>query len=161
MPKKEMKKTKIATTPPTTVNNANVEKALIENFIILQKVLTNLSIKFDGLSTKITKLLDLFEMSAKALSEKDFKMGGTGDLSEKMDRLLDENKTLAQGISLLHEGGETEHHEPEPHEEHHKPEHTEPNKKKLVKPEEEEEFSTKKVDAKGIKDYEKSISSKP
>ena len=166
MLKKGMKKTKMATTPSTTVNNANVEKALIENFIILQKVLTNLSIKFDGLSTKITKLLDLFEMSAKALSEKDFKMGGTGDLSEKMDRLLDENKTLAQGISLLHEGGETEHHEPEPQEEHHKPEpqeeyhepeHTEPNKKKLVKPEKEkEEFSTKNVYPQGIKDYEKS-----
>ena len=98
--------------PTAQSSNANIEKALIENFIALQKVLTNLTIKFDGLSTKISKLLELFEMSAKTLSEKDFKMGGTGDLSDKMDKLLDQNKTLAQGISMLHEGeNETEHEE--------------------------------------------------
>lgn len=165
MPKRGIKKTKMAKKPSTTVTNANVEKALIENFIVLQKVLTNLSIKFDGLSTKITQLLDLFEVSAKALSEKDFKMGGTGDLSEKMDRLLDENKTLAQGISLLHEGGEeTEHDKPEPHEEHPESKHTEPIKKKSVEHEKEEpvtkEFGDDKINVVGIKDYEKSISAK-
>src|SRR3989338_6779944 len=43
----------------------DTEQALLENFVSLQRVLTNLSIKFDSLSDNISKLLQLFEISAK------------------------------------------------------------------------------------------------
>ncbi|KHO55254.1 MAG: hypothetical protein QT10_C0004G0041 [archaeon GW2011_AR19] len=39
----------------------SVEKILVENFVSLQKVMTNLSVKFDELSSQISKLLELFE----------------------------------------------------------------------------------------------------
>jgi len=93
----------------SSANSLNVEKALIENFIALQKVMTNLAIKLDNLSTKTGKLLDLFEISAKAIAEKDLSLDGgpskkvVADMSGKLDKLLDQNKVLAKGVSLLHE----------------------------------------------------------
>ena len=91
----------------SSVGNPHIEKALIENFIALQKVMTNLSVNFDGLSDKISKLLDLFEVSAKTLAEKDFNADRKGrkdeDLSKKLDELVDQNKIIARGLTLLHE----------------------------------------------------------
>lgn len=90
-------------------NSLNVEKALVENFIALQKVMTNLAIKLDELSTKTGKLLELFEISAKAIAENDLSLDGgpskkvVSDMSGKLDKLLDQNKVLAKGVSLLHE----------------------------------------------------------
>tara|TARA_Y100000310_G_C20248923_1_gene608158 strand:+ start:145 stop:657 length:513 start_codon:yes stop_codon:yes gene_type:complete len=94
-------------TKVVTVQNASLEKALIENTIILQKVTTNLSVKFDNLSQKITKLLQLFELSAKTLAEKEFNIE-QGDqnnqkIVERMDDLLEQNKVIARGLTLLHE----------------------------------------------------------
>lgn len=90
--------------------NPNVEKALIENFISLQKVMTNLSVSFDSLSDKIAKLLELFELSAKTLSEKDFnagkKLNKEEEISKKLDALVDQNKIIARGLTLLHESGQ-------------------------------------------------------
>jgi len=84
----------------------SIEKALVENFVSLQKVLTNLALKFDNLSDRISKLLDIFEISAKALAEKDFekyKNTDNKEVMEKLDKLLEQNKTLAKGLTLLHE----------------------------------------------------------
>ena len=84
--------------------NPNIEKTLVENFVALQKVMTNLALSFDNLSSRITKLLDLFEASAKTLSEKDIEMPKTDkELGEKIDKLLEHNKVFAKGLSLLHE----------------------------------------------------------
>ena len=47
----------------------STNQILVENFVSLQKVMTNLSIKFDNLSMQISKLLELFEISAKTLAE--------------------------------------------------------------------------------------------
>lgn len=47
------------------VRTPSVENVLVENFVSLQKVMTNLSLKFDNLTNQISKLLDLFEISAK------------------------------------------------------------------------------------------------
>ena len=84
-----------------------VDKILIENFVSLQKVMTNLSVKFDDLTGQISKLLNLFEISAKALAEKEFDLGkGNKDdkkILEKIDNLLDQNKTIARGLILVHE----------------------------------------------------------
>jgi len=87
--------------------NEKIEKVLIENFVSLQKVMTNISIKFDNLSTQISKLLELFEISAKALVEKDFSVDKNQKdanlIMEKMDNLLEQNKTIAKGLTLVHE----------------------------------------------------------
>ncbi|OGJ13020.1 hypothetical protein A3K62_00530 [Candidatus Pacearchaeota archaeon RBG_16_35_8] len=104
MPKKRSVK-KRASNP---VRGNNVEKALIENFISTQRVLVNLSIKIDGLATQISKLLELFEISAKALAEKNFRMSGdmgNERIIQKIDTLLDQNKIIARGLTLMHELG--------------------------------------------------------
>lgn len=84
-----------------------LEKALIENFIALQKVMTNLSVRFDNLSDRINKLLDLFEISAKALAEKEANMelGNNKEVIDKLSNLEEQNKVIAKGITLLHERG--------------------------------------------------------
>jgi hypothetical protein len=85
-----------------TPKENKTEKILIENFVSLQKVMTNLAVKFDNLSGQISKLLELFEISAKSLAEK-------GLLSEdqkvmgKLDSLIEQNKVIARGIALIHE----------------------------------------------------------
>jgi hypothetical protein len=88
------------------VPEKNIESVLIENFVSLQKVMTNLAVKFDNLSGQISKLLELFEISAKTLAEKDYSVGeekGDKRLVEKLDNVLEQNKIIAKGIALLHE----------------------------------------------------------
>ena len=84
-----------------------IEQALIENFVSLQRVLTNLSIKFEALSDNISKLLQLFEISARSFVEKLPEKIGDGkedkDLLEKIDKLVDQNKTIAKGLTLMEE----------------------------------------------------------
>lgn len=88
---------------------ANPNKMLVENFVALQKVMTNLSIKFDNLADQISKLLELFEISAKALAEKEFNLEkgdkSTKKIIEKIDTLLEQNKLIARGLTLMHEKG--------------------------------------------------------
>lgn len=98
-------KTKEHHVAPHHPHDIHVEKVLVENFVSLQKVMTNLSVKFDSLSTQISKLLDLFEVSAKAMAQKDFELGGKKDeeMIKKIDNLLEQNKVIARGLTLLHE----------------------------------------------------------
>ena len=93
-------------------SQTEIEQALIDNFINLQKVLTNLSIKFDGLSGNISKLLQLFEISAKSFTEKypkrdikeiEEKEKADKEFLKKLDSLMDQNKTIARGIMLMEE----------------------------------------------------------
>lgn len=90
-----------------SMSKAELEEALLNNFINLQRVLTNLSVKFDELSSNISKLLNLFEISAKSFAEKySGKETGTGadkELLSKLDSLMDQNKTIAKGIMLMEE----------------------------------------------------------
>jgi len=85
----------------------DIEKALIENYVNLQKVLTNLAVKFDSLSDQISKLLQLFEISAKTFVEKQTpELGGKKtdkEFLEKLDKLLDQNKIIAKGLTLMEE----------------------------------------------------------
>jgi hypothetical protein len=87
--------------------DSKTEKILIENFVALQRVITHLSEKFDSLATQISKMLNLFEISAKSLAEKEFdKTEDTKDVKkvvEKLDGLLEQNRTIAKGLLLLHE----------------------------------------------------------
>ncbi len=87
----------------------HLNKSLIENFVALQKVITKNSEKLDFLSGQISKLLQIFEISAKSFAEKNFRPTGTNpaDLQKeaeflsKLNTLLDQNKTIAKGLSLL------------------------------------------------------------
>lgn len=109
MPKKAAPKKKISKKNPSKSRNPNINKSLAENFIALQKVMTNLAVKFDSLSIQISKLLELFEISAKTLAKKDipFVAGKENPkVVEKLDTLLDQNKIIARSLTLLHEGGE-------------------------------------------------------
>ncbi len=87
------------------------EKILVENFVSLQKVMVNLSENFTNLSSQISKLLKLFESSAKTLVEKGFE--DNQEIVKKLDSLIDQNKTIARGVALLHET-EEEHEMPRP-----------------------------------------------
>ena len=87
-------------TPP--ISNSN--NILVENFVALQKVMTNLAMKFDDLSGQISRLLELFEISAKSIAGKDFDIG---NMEKKLDQVLEQNKVIAKGVSLIHEPEES------------------------------------------------------
>ena len=97
---------KAGTVKKKSLSKADLDQTLIDNFINLQKVLTNLSLRFEELSGNISKLLQLFEISAKNFAEKysDGSNGGTDkDFVTKLDSLLDQNKTISKGIMLMEE----------------------------------------------------------
>jgi len=90
-------------------NNGNerLDKILVENFVSLQKVMVNLSIRLEDLTKQVSKLLELFEISAKALAEKDSSpeknIKENERVIKKIDALLDQNKIIARGLTLMHE----------------------------------------------------------
>lgn len=97
---------------PKPEKDIGIDRILVENFVSLQKVMTNLAVKLDNLSNQISRLLELFEISAKTLAEKDY--SGKEDnkrVIEKLDALLEHNKIIAKGIALLHERGMPEEQE--------------------------------------------------
>lgn len=106
--KKASRKKKSTEVVYHSTKEIKVEKALIENFIGLQKVLVNLSGKFDNLSTQISKLLDLFEISAKALAKKEFSSSENPEakkMMEKLDRLHEHTGLIGKGLVLMNEVG--------------------------------------------------------
>lgn len=87
-----------------------VEKALVDNFIGLQKVMVNLSSKFDNLANQISKLLELFEISARAMAAKDFSVGRENkegkQIIEKLDKISEHAGLIGKGLVLIHEAGQ-------------------------------------------------------
>ena len=75
------------------------EEMLIENFVGLQTAMTNLSIKFEKLSDNISQLLKVFEEAAKKITENT--PDSDKDLLNKINSLLDQNKTIARGLVLM------------------------------------------------------------
>jgi len=88
---------------------AKREELLIENFVGLQKAMINLSVKFENLSDNISKLLNVFELSAKDI------VANKGRQSPEIDReimnrinmLLDQNKNLMNSVRNLESKRET------------------------------------------------------
>ena len=84
-----------------------VDKVLVDNFVALQKVMVNLSSKFDNLSDQISKLLQLFEISAKSLAKKDFsKEKDDKELKkvlDKLDNISQQAGLIGKGLALIHE----------------------------------------------------------
>lgn len=106
--KKSVKKTSKKKTTRPRVSTQKVEikmqPVLVDNFVALQKVMINLANKLDDVSTKMEKLLDLFELSAKSLAKKDFKLAGESpEILKKLDNLAEQNKVIARGLTLMHE----------------------------------------------------------
>jgi len=77
------------------------EDLLIDNFVGLQKAMVNLSIKFEALSDNISRLLKVFEESARDYVEKSG--SDNKELTNRLNSLLDQNKTIAKGLVLLEE----------------------------------------------------------
>ena len=105
--KKKTAKTPVIRKPKIPKDDARLGKILIENFVGLQKVMVNLSVKFDDLSNKISKLLDLFEISAKALAEKDLTLEKTARddnrIVKEIGNLSEQNKVIARGLTLMND----------------------------------------------------------
>jgi len=105
-PKKKTVKKPVIRTPKISKDDAKLGRVLIENFVGLQKVMVNLSVKFDDLSNKISKLLELFEISAKTLAEKDLTIEKTARddtrIIKEIGNLSEQNKVIARGLTLMH-----------------------------------------------------------
>jgi len=84
-------------------SNPKLEEQIIQNLVALQKVNIDLAEKFESLTEQLSNLLALFEMSARTFAknpavqmiEKD------KEFLNKIDRLLDQNKTIAKGLTLM------------------------------------------------------------
>jgi len=105
MVKKEGKKRVVKARISQDANKLNV--ILIENFVNLQRAMTNLTVKFDSLSIQISSLLQLFEISARSFSEKLStsmpELEKDKEFLSKLNALLDQNKVIAKGLTLMEE----------------------------------------------------------
>ncbi|MAH06933.1 hypothetical protein CMI38_01635 [Candidatus Pacearchaeota archaeon] len=83
-------------------SKVDVNEALLENFVSLQKVLTNLTLRFEELSGNMGRLLELFEISAKSFADKGASPASVDqEFLKKLDSLLDQNKTISKGIMMM------------------------------------------------------------
>ncbi|HJX50871.1 MAG TPA: hypothetical protein VJ438_05420 [Candidatus Nanoarchaeia archaeon] len=86
-----------------------MQPILVDNFVALQKVMTNLASKLDDLSTQMAKMLELFELSAKSLSKRGFRLEtetpkeSNKEVIERLGELSEQNKIIARGLTMLHE----------------------------------------------------------
>lgn len=80
-----------------------LKEELIQNVVDLQDVLSNLAIKIDDLTQQISKLLILFEASAKSFQESRPEPIQDHELLKAVQMLLDQNKVIAKGISIIEE----------------------------------------------------------
>jgi ABC-type transporter Mla subunit MlaD len=108
-PAKKRKRTSKETTVKSTevikiIQNA-IDKTskrddlIIENFVGLQKAMTNLSMKFSELSQNISSLLGVFESAARTLAESEKQVDRT--LTTKLDALIEQNKSLSREITQV------------------------------------------------------------
>lgn len=83
----------------------DLQKKVVENLIELQKVHTDMAEKFNKLSDQIGNLLTLFEAAARSFAEHPANQGADKDKEflDKIDKLLEQNKTIAKGLTLMDE----------------------------------------------------------
>ncbi len=106
-----MPRKKTVTSAPSTKTSRTsqkptvLEQKIIENLVELQKVHADLAEKFDTLAREISSLLAIFEVTAKSFA-KNAPLGEyekDKEFLEKIDKLLDQNKVLAKGLTLMEE----------------------------------------------------------
>jgi hypothetical protein len=83
------------------ISQREMQEILIENFVGLQKAMTNMSIRFESLSDQIRKLLEVFELSAKSMISQAPDSKEKDEILGKINNLLDQNKTIARGLVVL------------------------------------------------------------
>jgi len=90
---------------PSNPLQTNIEEKILENLVELQKVHANLAEKFDKLSEQIANLLNLFESAARSFAENPVNQFAEKDKEflDKVDKLLEQNKTIAKGLMLVEE----------------------------------------------------------
>jgi len=93
--------------PRVSVERVKIEMqpVLVDNFVSLQKVMLSLADKLEHVSSKMERLLELFEVSAKSLAKKDFKFSAESnpELVRKLNDISEQNKVIARGLTLMHE----------------------------------------------------------
>lgn len=90
--------------PDNPEKNLSLETKILENFVSLQKVMTNTAIKLDTLNENLVKLLALFEGAAKNILEKNPALDTPDkEFLGKLDSLLEQNKTISKAIMLMEE----------------------------------------------------------
>jgi len=86
------------------VNDADIT-ALVENSVALQRVLADLAGNLKGLSDELSQLVALFKEASKSISEEktseEISRQEILGMNDKLERLLDQNKTIAKGIVLV------------------------------------------------------------
>ena len=89
----------------TTPRESQIEDKVVENMVKLQKIHTDLAEKFDKLAKEISSLLSLFEIAAKSFAKSPgIKTTETDkEFLDKIDKLLEQNKTIAKGLTLMEE----------------------------------------------------------
>lgn len=82
-----------------------IEEKLIENMIELQRLNVKMIEKFESMTNQVSMLLGLFENAAKSFAANPSVQMAVKDKEflEKIDKLLDQNKTLAKGLTLMEE----------------------------------------------------------
>jgi len=85
------------------VRMSKADDLLIQNFVGLQKVIVELSIKLNDLSSNMARLLNLFEVSAETLVKKEFHVGEetNKEILNKLNFLTEQNKLVARGLVLM------------------------------------------------------------
>jgi len=105
--KRKAKPKKTTRAAPRKRSEIQIDRALADNFITLQKIMVNFSARFDVLSNQISKLLELFEISAKSLARKDLetdrKDKDAKKIMEKLDALSQQAGLIGKGLALIHE----------------------------------------------------------
>jgi len=83
-----------------------VKEDILENLVDLQDVLSHLAVKVDDLAKNVEKLLKLFNEAAQSFKEPEH------DLQNTIKTLLDQNKIIAKGISIIEERLRTPYQQP-------------------------------------------------
>ena len=91
--------------PAHKPSRENLEDQLAHSLIELQKVHVNMAEKFDKLAQQIENLLALFELAARNFAKQPHMQTTEKDKEflDKIDKLLDQNKLLAKGLSMMEE----------------------------------------------------------
>jgi|SRR3989344_1375173 len=87
------------------ISHKSLEEQTLQSLIELQKVHINMAEKFDKLAIHIENLLGLFELAARNFAKQPHMQSTERDKEflEKIDKLLEQNKLLAKGLSLMEE----------------------------------------------------------
>lgn len=82
-----------------------IPKALIDNFVGLQKVQADLAEKVNALTKQLSELLRLFETTAKTFAENPAVLTAERDKEfiDKINQLLEQDKAIAKGVVYIEE----------------------------------------------------------